>query len=233
MALKHSSLSSRKRERASARLALPTPVHRNTKDAVMSVPTSPTGSDDEDDTLASLRVGVHLHRAEIGFADRVNTLHSYLEMNRHFLGHTSYTLPSDPKDRSLIDQKAQISSDCMIGDSTQVDERTIIKKSIIGSHCIIGKMTRIVGCILLDHCVIEEGSKLDGCILGKNTKVGAKAELVRCVTQAGYEVAAGETVKNEKLDVSDWAAGDTESSEGEGDDGAPEGSGDNSDDDSD
>lgn len=33
-------------------------------------------------------------------------------------------------------------------------------------------------------------AKIDGCILGKNTKVGAKAELTRCVTQAGYEVAA-------------------------------------------
>ena len=34
-------------------------------------------------------------------------------------------------------------------------------------------------------------AKLEGCILGKNTKVGAKAELSRCVTQAGYEVDAG------------------------------------------
>lgn len=33
--------------------------------------------------------------------------------------------------------------------------------------------------------------KLEGCILGKNTKVGSKAELSRCITQAGYEVSAG------------------------------------------
>lgn len=49
-------------------------------------------------------------------------------------------------------------------------------------------------------------AKLDGCILGKNTKVGAKAELTRCVTQAGYEVDSGGQYRNEKLDVSDWAA---------------------------
>jgi len=34
-------------------------------------------------------------------------------------------------------------------------------------------------------------AKLEGCILGKNTKVGSKADVVRCVTQAGYEISAG------------------------------------------
>jgi len=115
-------------------------------------------------------------------------------------------LPSDPKDRSLIDQKAQISSDTIIGDSTQVSERTTVKRSVIGRHCIIGKMVKIVGCILLDHCVIEDGVKLDNCILGKNTQVGSKAELTRCITQAGYEINAGEVIKGEKLEASDWTA---------------------------
>lgn len=65
--------------------------------------------------------------------------------------------------------------------------------------------------------------RLDGCILGKNTQVGSKAELTRCVTQAGYEVGAGgksqyldvlwlsilcvkEILKGEKLEVSNWMA---------------------------
>ena len=34
-------------------------------------------------------------------------------------------------------------------------------------------------------------AKLEGCILGKNTRVGNKAELTRCVTQAAYEVGSG------------------------------------------
>ena len=68
-----------------------------------------------------------------------------------------YTLPSDPKNRSLIDQKAQISGDSMIGLSTRVDERASIKRSVVGKHCVIGRMTKIVGCVLLDHCVIEDG----------------------------------------------------------------------------
>lgn len=102
----------------------------------------------------------------------------------------------------------------MIGYTTKVSERTSIKKSIIGKHCVIGKMVKIVGCVILDHCIVEDGygcqleislddahsddsAKLDGCILGTNTKVGAKAELSRCVTQAGYEVGAGGKSSND------------------------------------
>ncbi|THV07882.1 UDP-3-O-glucosamine N-acyltransferase [Dendrothele bispora CBS 962.96] len=182
-----------------------------------SEPSSPV-DDDSDVQPSSLRIGIVIHQAEDGFATRVNTIHSLLDMNRRVLSQTTYSPPSDPKSRSLIDQKAQISSDTIVGDSTQVSERTTIKKSVIGKHCVIGKMVKIVGCVLLDHCVVEDGAKLDGCILGRGTKVGAKAEVSRCVTQAGYEVDAGETAKNEKLDVSDWAALDHDEDDDEDDD---------------
>lgn len=160
-----------------------------------------------------------LHRIKEPLA-RINALHSFMEMNRHvgfrylsnpvpylyiqFLSTTLYSLPTDPQNRALIDQKAQISTDSMVAPSTQISERTTIKRSVIGRHCVIGRMVKITGCILLDHCVIEDewvlstpeycqanrvkSAKLDGCILGKNTRVGTKAELSRCVSQAGYEV---------------------------------------------
>jgi len=122
------------------------------------------------------------------------------------LSEGAYSLPLDTKDRSLIDQRAQISIDCIVGESTQIAERTTIKKSVIGRHCIIGKMVKITGCVLLDHCIVEDGAKLDSCILGKSTRVGIKAELTKCVTQAGYEVSGGEVAKGEKFEVSDWMA---------------------------
>jgi len=160
----------------------------------------------EHDDLANLKIGVIVHRCEVESAIRVNTLHNFYEINKRLLSGVAYNWPLDPKDRSLIDQRAQISSDTIIGDSTQVSERTTIKRSVIGRHCIIGKMVKISGCVLLDHCIIEDGAKLDRCILGKNTQVGSKVELSRCITQAGYEINAGEVVKGEKLEVSDWTA---------------------------
>ena len=145
-----------------------------------SVVPSPVEQDDEDAIPPSLRVGLVAHRAAAGFASRANNLHAYLELNRfvslfifstegktadgrsasQFLGQTPYVLPSDPENRILIDQKAQISGDSMVGRSTRVEERASIKRSVIGKHCVIGKMAKVVGCVLLDHCVIADGYAL-------------------------------------------------------------------------
>lgn len=151
------------------------PSHsHHTRDPSISVPPSPTEAYEDRGSLSSFRVGVIIHRADVGFTTRVNTIPNFLEINRRvcnshpvgilttlkhrqLLSQTTYSLPTDQKDRSLIDQKAQISSDTIIGGSTQVSERTTIKKSVIGRHCIIGKMVKIAGCVLLDHCIVEDG----------------------------------------------------------------------------
>jgi len=181
----------------------------------LSGPPSATDSEDDDTNSASLRIGVVIHRALDGCAMRANNLQSFLALNRHSLADATYSLPSDHKNRLLIDQKAAISSDSMVGDSTRIEERTSIKKSVIGKHCVIGKMVKITGCVLMDHCVIADGAKLDGSILGKNTKVGAKSELIRCVTHPGYEMGTEESYRNERLDVSDWTAPREESEDEE------------------
>ncbi|KAI8993921.1 hypothetical protein BD414DRAFT_480816 [Trametes punicea] len=205
LALKHSTLHLPSRKQRLRRSAAASDAD---DDHLRSVVPSPVEPDEDESVEPSLRVGLVVHRAASGFASRANNLHAYLELNRFFLGQTE-TFNSDPKSRSLIDQKAQVSTDSIVGRSTRVEERASIKRSVIGKHCVIGKMAKIVGCVLLDHCVVADGAKLDGCILGTYTKVGAKAELSRCVTQPGYEVGEGETARNEKLETSDWTARDT------------------------
>ncbi|KAG5643607.1 hypothetical protein DXG03_000615 [Asterophora parasitica] len=144
LALKHSTLS---KETSASNDSFGTLLP---KDPSISMPPSPTDGDDDYGSTNSFRVGVVIHRASAGFAIRVNTIPNFLEINRRELTGVTYNLPTEPKDRSLIDQKAQISSDTIIGHSTQVSERTTIKKSIIGRHCVIGKMAKIVGWEKLD-----------------------------------------------------------------------------------
>ncbi|KAI9437749.1 UDP-3-O-glucosamine N-acyltransferase [Lactarius indigo] len=170
-----------------------------------SVPSSPTHPKIGDEPLESFRIGLVIH--DTGFVGRVNNVATLFEVNRQqtkFLSRANYALPTDPENRALIDAKSQISLDSMIGTSTKIGERTTIKRSVIGRHCVIGKTARVIGCVLLDHCVVGDGAKLEACILGRNTKVGAKAELLRSLTQAGYEVDAGATIRGERLEVSDW-----------------------------
>jgi translation initiation factor eIF-2B subunit gamma len=127
------------------------------------------------------KVGIVIHDKP-DLAMRINTLQNFYEMSKRvcyafsplsvpclrlkskifqILAGTTYSPPADPKDRSLIDQKAQISTDSIIGESTQISERTSIKKSVIGRHCIIGRMVKISGSVILDHCVIEEGCEIN------------------------------------------------------------------------
>ncbi|OCH88888.1 UDP-3-O-glucosamine N-acyltransferase [Obba rivulosa] len=219
LALRHSTLHAKPLDDRPRRPAPSFPGDEGqNEENLRSVVPSPVDGDEGEEPPASLRVGLVVHKASAGYTARANNLHAYLDLNRHFLSQATYSLPSDPENRVLIDHKAQISSDSMIGRSTRVEERASIKKSVIGKHCVIGKMAKIVGCVILDHCVIGDGAKLDGCILGANTKVGEKAELSKCVTQAGYEVGIGESFKNDKLDVSDWTAGAGSSGEEEEDD---------------
>ncbi|KAF9481563.1 UDP-3-O-glucosamine N-acyltransferase, partial [Pholiota conissans] len=193
-------------ESASQSLALDHSSLLNTTPFVDEDLPTPVSAESEAIFSKDLKIGLVVHKNQSDTAMRINTLQKFYEINRRLLSAATYVLPVDPKDRSLIDQRAQISSDSIVGESTQISERTSIKRSVIGRHCTIGKMVKITGCILLDHCVVEDGAKLDGCILGKSTQVGQKAELTRCVTQAGYEVGQGEVAKGEKLEVSDWMA---------------------------
>ena len=168
IALEHSTLSSFK---SGTNSALPsdsdTPERTNDKDIELS---------SDQNTSASLRLGVLIHRSNAGFAARANTLQSFLELNRRvniisrillsqrlimsllqFLKGVTYSPPSDPQKRLLIHQTAKISPNSIIGESTQIDERASIKDSIVGRHCVLGKMVKIVRCVILDHCVIGDG----------------------------------------------------------------------------
>jgi len=182
------------------------------KHSTLNEPNTVTYKEKEDGEVVTnhgpnTRVGLIIHKAGDGAAAQANNLYSYLEINRSFLEQAAQNQTGPPAKVPLIDVKAQISADSSIGQSTRVEERASIKKSVIGRHCVIGKMTKIVGCVILDHCIIEDGAKLEGCILGGSTKVGAKAELSKCVTQAGFEVDAGGNYRNAKLEISDWTTG--------------------------
>ncbi|KAF9792874.1 UDP-3-O-glucosamine N-acyltransferase [Thelephora terrestris] len=194
------------------------------KNSTLNEPGTVTYKEEDDGRITtnhgpSTRVGLIVHKAGDGIAARASNLYNYLDINRRFLEQASQNQTGPPAKVPLVDAKAQISVDSSIGQSTRVEERAVIKKSVVGRHCVIGKMAKIVGCVILDHCVVEDGAKLEGCILGGSTKVGAKAELLKCVTQAGFEVDAGGHYRNAKLEISDWttagAYDDEESDEDE------------------
>ena len=78
-ALKHSTtLSKRSRDVDRAHSF----VGHSTGDNTVSVPTSPIDEDNDRSISNSFRIGIIIHRAEAEFATRVNTIPSFLEINR-------------------------------------------------------------------------------------------------------------------------------------------------------
>jgi len=171
-----------------------------------SMPASPTHSwGDERLVEPSLRCGILIHNLDKGLAIRVNTIPSYFELNRHLLKDDVYVSPGE-----TVDQKAQISSNCIVSATARIGERTTVKQSSIGQHCVIGKNVKITGSVIMDHVVIQDGAKVDNCVLAAYTRVGGHAQLTQCFTQPGFEIAANETLKGEKLDRSDEAWNDSD-----------------------
>lgn len=128
---------------------------------------------------------------------RCNNLATYMEINRYYLKDIAKNNQNkhnkDPKN------SATIGSDCLVGETTELGERTNIKRSVIGNNCKIGKKCRISGCILLDGIQIEDDVQLENCIVGKDVKIENKCKLVNCNIEGGYTVGRNVTLKGETL----------------------------------
>ncbi|WFD45316.1 Translation initiation factor eIF-2B subunit gamma [Malassezia psittaci] len=147
-----------------------------------------------------------------GFMARANTVPTYLECNRYLLRQSaakspilsSYPLPiiagnSAATADSPIHPKAQLSTDCIVGTATQIEERATIKHSIIGRQCRIGKNVRIMRSVLMDHVIVGDNAKLENCIVGFEASIGDRAQLKETDVGPYYVVSRGVESKNEKL----------------------------------
>lgn len=151
---------------------------------------------------------------------RCNNLPVYMEMNRYYLKDNAKFNPNKHNNNSKENKNsATIGSDCIIGNNSELGERTNVKRSVIGNNVIIGKKCRISGCILLDGINIEDDVQLENCIIGKNVKMESKCRLVNCNVEGSYTVGKnvnlkGETLKNISLDeLSDGVLYESESND--------------------
>ncbi|OMJ09943.1 putative translation initiation factor eIF-2B subunit gamma [Smittium culicis] len=55
-----------------------------------------------------------------------------------------------------ISPRSQITTDSIVGASTKISDRCIIKKSVIGSHVTIGKNVKLTNCIIHDYATIQD-----------------------------------------------------------------------------
>ncbi|KAN0070203.1 hypothetical protein V8E54_011784 [Elaphomyces granulatus] len=103
--------------------------------------------------------------------------------------------------------------DCLLADNVTVEEKCVIKESVIGANCHIGSGARLTRCLLMDGAVIGERCQLTGCILGRRSKIGRESVLKDCEVQDGNIVPEETDAKNERFMVfDDLEEGDDEMS---------------------
>ena len=94
-------------------------------------------------------------------------------------------------------------ADSLLAENVTVEEKTVIKESVIGVNCHIKIGARLIRCILMDGAVIGEKCQLTGCILGRRCQIGKDSILRDCEVQEGIMVEAETDAKGEKFMKSD------------------------------
>lgn len=71
-------------------------------------------------------------------------------------------IPSPPPTASsgtttpLIDPRAQISNDTLVGADTRIGERAALKRCVVGRECTIARGARLTGCVVMDGVTVGE-----------------------------------------------------------------------------
>lgn len=99
-----------------------------------------------------------------------------------------------------IAQRCTVSkADCLLAENVTVEEKCVVKESVIGANCHIASGARLTRCLVMDGAVVGERCQLTGCIVGRRSKIGRESILKDCEVQDGNVVEDEANAKNEKF----------------------------------
>ena len=107
-------------------------------------------------SLSGIKIDPVVCRAVIqtsGFSGRANNVWKYSEINKYLCKVTPSPVPST----CVIEEKVNIGSDSLVGESVEIKERCSIKRSVLGNHVKVGKQCKISNSVIMDHAIIEDG----------------------------------------------------------------------------
>ncbi|KAJ2510285.1 Translation initiation factor eIF-2B subunit gamma [Coemansia sp. RSA 1939] len=133
-----------------------------------------TASDsiDNDDPL---KVFAYVRRG--GIVGRADQISRYCDLNSIV---TKISVGRRVDASAKLAQQTQVGIDSMIGASTQLDERCLVKRSVVGANCVIGKNVNINNSVIMDHVTIGDGVEVVSCVVCKLAKIGNKVQLRDC-----------------------------------------------------
>lgn len=152
-----------------------------------------------------------LHQVSVGFFIvpkqatffRCNNLPVLMEANRYFMKKQAIAKSASQNTQAPNKQDKQsgahVGNDSLVGENTELGEKTNVKRSVIGSNCKIGKKNKITGCLILDNVEIHDDVTLENCIIGHDVIIQSKCKLTNCNVESTNEVAHNTQAKNSNL----------------------------------
>ncbi|KAJ2708799.1 Translation initiation factor eIF-2B subunit gamma [Coemansia spiralis] len=131
-----------------------------------------------------------------GVAGRANQIPRYCDLNCVV---SRMTTGARTDSSAKLAPQTQVGSDSLVGASSQLGERCLVKRSVVGAHCVIGKDVHVVNSVIMDHVTIGEGVRLESCVVCKLASIGSNAQLKSCEVGAGMAVPASANFKNTPL----------------------------------
>jgi translation initiation factor eIF-2B subunit gamma len=92
-------------------------------------------------------------------------------------------------------------SDCLLDMNVTIEEKCVVKESVIGANSHISSGARLTRCVVMDGVVVGPRAVLTGCIIGRRAKIGSECVLKDCEVQDGNIVPDETDAKNEKFMV--------------------------------
>jgi translation initiation factor eIF-2B subunit gamma len=90
-------------------------------------------------------------------------------------------------------------ADCLLADNVTVEEKCVIKESVLGANCHVKSGARLTRCVLMDGVTVGERCQLTGCVLGRKSQIGRESVLKDCEVQDGNQVPSKTESKGEKF----------------------------------
>ncbi|KAJ2552701.1 Translation initiation factor eIF-2B subunit gamma [Coemansia sp. RSA 1933] len=142
------------------------------KDMAAQFSTAGGAGIDSDDPL---NVFAYVRRG--GIAGRADQISRYCDLNSIV---TKVSLDQRVDPSAKLANQAQVGADSIVGASSQLDERCLVKRSVVGAHCVIGKNVNIINSVVMDHVTIGDGADVVSCVVCKLAKIGNKVQLRDC-----------------------------------------------------
>ncbi|PGH21475.1 hypothetical protein AJ80_03266 [Polytolypa hystricis UAMH7299] len=155
---------------------------------------------------ASLLLNTSLQLAKLESRDTIDPADASPLSHAHKIAYPAGVAP-----RSSITR-----ADCLIAENVTVEEKCVIKESVIGANCHIASGARLTKCLLMDGAVVGERCQLTGCVVGRRSKIGRESVLKDCEVQDGNVVPDETDAKNEKFMVFEGLDHDEDGDMGEG-----------------